>query len=174
MHGAVSSQETQDTDALDEREVIARGDNDDVALALALAQSARTVEHVVDLGVGRYGVAVTYGPGKRIRGIVLRRPTQSGGNASSSIVEAHIVVATAAVSSARTPTTQRSEQRMPTDIAHSASGTQRAPILLQIADDARRTLAATLWQLRPNENWAIDITIDDLRDMDEDPSSGAL
>jgi hypothetical protein len=173
MHGAVSSQAAQDTDALDERDVIARDDNDDVALALALAQAARTVEHVVDLGVGRYGVAVTYGPGKRIRGIVLR-PTQSGGNAAlSSSVEAHIVVATAAVSSARTPAAQRSKQRMPTHTALSALGTQRAPILLQIAEDTRRALAATLWQLRPNEKWAIDITIDDLRDTGEDSSSGA-
>jgi len=46
-----------------------------------------------------------------------------------------------------------------------------APILLRIADDARRVLAATLRRLRPGETWRIDITIDDLRDTDIRDSS---
>jgi len=77
MHGAVSSQEAQGADVTDAPGAVSRDDNNDVALALALAlalaQAARAVEYVVDLGAGRYGASVTYGPGQRITGIVLRR-----------------------------------------------------------------------------------------------------
>ncbi len=101
---AVYSQPAQDADALDapeEPEVVSRDDHDDrddVALALALVRAARTVEQVVDVSAGRYGAAVTYGPGQRVTGIVLRRSTLSPTNdAPSLVVEAHLVVATAAV-----------------------------------------------------------------------------
>jgi hypothetical protein len=47
----------------------------------------------------------------------------------------------------------------------------RAPVLLRIADETRRVLAATLRRLRPNEQWDVDITIDDLRDTDARASS---
>ncbi len=50
-------------------------------------------------------------------------------------------------------------------------GVPRAPVLLRIADEARRVLAATLRRLRPNEQWVINITIDDLRDTDAHDSS---
>ena len=65
-------------------------------------RAARTVEQVVDVSAGRYGTAVTYGPGQRVTGIVLRRSAPSEGSAEGSaalsfVVEAHIVVATAAV-----------------------------------------------------------------------------
>ncbi len=109
---AVSSQPAQDTDALDALDakaldaldaldapgVVSREYHDDVALALALVQAARSVEQVVDVSAGRYGTAVTYGPGQRVSGIVVRRPTPSAGSAAPSlVVEAHLVVATAAV-----------------------------------------------------------------------------
>jgi hypothetical protein len=178
MHGAVSSQRAQDADALDEPGAVSRDDSDDVALAMALAQAALLVEHVVDVSAGRYGTAITYGPGKRITGIVLRRPLPSQTSAPSSfVVEAHIVVATAAVTvfaatPLAAPTTSRDKrQRPPTTIAHSASDTPRAPVLLRIADETRRALTEALEQLRPNEQWIIDVTIDDLRDTDARDSS---
>jgi hypothetical protein len=169
----MSSQQTQGADAPDEPEAVSRDGADDVALALALAQTARTVEHVVDLGAGRYGVAATYGPGQRIRGMVLRRAAQSEGSAAASIVEAYIVVATAAITNAMAPAAQQNKHRPSPDHALGASGTLGAPVLLQIADEARRALAATLRRLRPNEQWDIDIIIDDLRDTDAGASSGA-
>ena len=171
----MSSQQAQDADALEEPGAVSR--DDDVALALALAQTARTVEHVVDLGAGRYGVAATYGPGQRIRGIVLRRAAQSEGSAEGSaaapVVEAYIVVATAAITSATTLAAQQRKQRPSPDHALAASGTPETPVLLRIAGETRRALAATLRRLRPNERWDIDIIIDDLRDTDAGASSGA-
>jgi hypothetical protein len=170
MHGAMSSQPAQDADAPDKPGAVSRDGGDDVALALALAQTARTVEHVVDLGAGRYGVAATYGPGQRITGIVLRRAAQSEGSEGSAavapVVEAHIVVATAAITNAMTPAAQRKKQRLSPDHARDAAGTQGAPVLLRIAGDVRSALATTLRRLRPNEPWDIDIIIDDLRDRD--------
>lgn len=165
------SHETQNADARVESVAASRDQSDDATLALALAQAARTVEHVVDLGVGRYGVAATYGPGQRITGIVLRRSTPSATIAPMSfVVEAHIVVATAVVTSGMTSAAQRSEHneqwRPSIDHALSAPGTPKAPVLLRIADETRRVLAAALRQLRPNEKWDIDITVDDLRDID--------
>jgi hypothetical protein len=138
-----------------------------VALALELATAVRTVEHVVDLGAGRYGVAATYGPGQRIRGIVLRRPASSAGSAAPAfVVEAHIVVALAAVRSAMTPAAQQKKPRLPATRAHKPSEVGRSPVLLRIADETRRTLAATLERMRPHEHWDIDITIEDLRDTE--------
>jgi hypothetical protein len=177
VHGAMSSQQTQDADAPDEPGAVSRDGADDVAFALALAQTARTVEHVVDLGAGRYGVAATYGPGRRIRGIVLRRAAQSEGSAegsvAASVVEAYIVVATAAITSAMAPAARQRKRRPSPDHALAASDMSRAPVLLRIADETRRALAATLRRLRPNEQWDIDIIIDDLRDTDAGASSGA-
>jgi len=178
MQGTVSSQQAQDADVLDANVLDAPGaasreDHDDVALALALAQAARTVEQVVDVSAGRYGTAVTYGPGQRVTGIVLRRPTQSGWDSPLSfVVEAHIVVATAAVTVPIAPhlaapkPSREKRQRQKTSSTREMPGTPRAPILLLIADETRRALAATLRRLRPGETWEIDVTIDDLRDTD--------
>src|SRR5262245_16598016 len=114
MHGAGPSQQAQDAEAPDEPGAIPRDDNADLALALALAAEARTVEYVVDLSAGRYGVAATYGPGQRVKGIVLRRPAPSaGGAAPAFVVEAHIVVATAAITSAMTAAPQQKKPRLP-------------------------------------------------------------
>jgi hypothetical protein len=177
MHGAMSSQQAQDANAPDEPGAVSRDDSDDVTLALALAQAARAVEYVVDLGAGRYGVAATYGPGQRVRGIVLRRAAQSesseGSAAAASVVEAYIVVATAAVTSAMTPAARQRKRRLSPDHALGASNTPGEPVLLRIAAEARRALAATLRRLRPNERWDIDIIIDELRDIDAGVSSGA-
>jgi hypothetical protein len=168
MPGATPSQQAQDADAPAEPGVVSRDDGDDVTLALALAQAARSVEYVVDLGAGRYGVAVTYGPGQRITGIVLRRAAQPVRSAAvASVVEAHLVVATTAITNVMAPAPQRNErQRLSRDQAPNVSTPPRAPILLQIADNARSALGETLRQLRPKEKWDINITIDDLRDVD--------
>jgi len=173
MQGVVSSQQARDANALDEPEVVSREHHDDVALALALSRAARTVEHVVDVSAGRYGVAATYGPGQRVTGIVLRRAVQSGWDSPLSfVVEAHIVVATAAVTMPIAPhlaapkPSREKRQRQKTSSTREMPGAPRAPILLLIADETRRALAATLRRLRPGETWEIDITIDDLRDTD--------
>jgi hypothetical protein len=176
----MSSQQAQDAGAPDEPGAAPRDDNDDVALALALAQAARAVEYVVDLGAGRYGVAATYGPGQRVRGIVLRRAAQSEGSdgsegsaAAAPVVEAHLVVAMAVITRAIVPAARQRKRRPSPDHTLGASGTPETPVLLRIAGEARRALAATLRRLRPNEQWDIDIIIDDLRDTDAVVSSGA-
>jgi hypothetical protein len=156
MHGAVSSQQAQEVGARDEP---ATGSHsNDLALAVALAQAARAVEHIVTLSAGRYGTAVTYGPGTRVEGIVLRRPTpMEGGPLPAYKVEAHIIVTTAVV--AHHATLRVSESAEP-------------PVLLRIASQARHALADTLEQLRPHETWDIDIIIDDLRDADAPAATG--
>jgi hypothetical protein len=171
MQGVVSSQQARDANALDEPEVVSREHHDDVALALALSQAARTVEHVVDVSAGRYGVAATYGPGQRVTGIVLRRAVQSGWDSPLSfVVEAHIVVAAAAVTVPIAPhradpkPSREKRQRQKTSSTREMSSAPRAPVLLRIADETRHTLAAALRRLRPGETWEIDITIDELRD----------
>ena len=170
MHGAMSSQPAQGADAPDKPGAVSRDGGDDVALALALAQTARTVEHVVDLGAGRYGVAATYGPGQRITGIVLRRTAQPEGSAAvARVVEAHIVIATAAIVSGAAPKAQRKSET-PSRGRSSAPG---MPVLLRIAEEARGALARTLLRMRPGEQWDINITIDDLRDTDASAPSGA-
>jgi len=178
MQGVVSSQPAQDANALDEPEVVSREHHDDVALALALVRAARTVEQVVDVSVCRYGVAATYGPGQRVTGIVLRRAVQSGWDSPLSfVVEAHIVVATAAVTAPIAPhlaapkPSRDKRQRPQATSAYNVSDTPRAPVLLRIADDTRRALAAILRRLRPGETWEIDIIIDELRDTDARASS---
>ena len=185
VSSAVSSQPAQDADALDAPEepaVVSRDDRNDVALALALVRAARSVEQVVDVSAGRYGTAVTYGPGQRVTGIVVRRSAPSATSAAPSfVVEAHLVVATAAVTVLTAPPSRLRKRRgisrgrkgsvRRRRAAHSASDAPRAPVLLRIADEARRALAATLRRLRPGETWQIDITIDELRDSDARASS---
>jgi hypothetical protein len=146
---------------------------DDVALALALTQAARTVEHVVDLSAGHHGSAITYGPGQRVIGIVLRRSTPTATSAPSTfVVEAHIVVATAAILDAMSSAKrQHSVSPASRKRSHPTSGTAASPVLLQIADKTRGALFETLRHLRPNEKWNIDIIIEDLRDMDALASS---
>ncbi len=106
-------------------------------------------------------------------GIVVRRSAPSGTSAAPSfVVEAHLVVATAAVtvhaaSPLAAPKTSREKRlRQQTSSTREMPGAPRAPVLLRIADEARRALAATLRRLRPGETWQIDITIDELRDSD--------
>jgi hypothetical protein len=165
MDGAASSQQAQEASALDQPAPEAR---DDLALTIALAQAARRVEHIVTLSAGRYGAVVTYGPGKRVDGIVLRRPTPvEGGPLPSSSVEAHIIIDTAVVVRDATPLSQQEiGQRLPPNRHGHAPESAEAPVLLRIADKTRQALAATLQQWRPHEMWDIDIVIEDLRDAD--------
>jgi hypothetical protein len=68
---------------------------------------------------------------------------------------------------------QKNKRRLSPDHALGASNAPGEPVLLRIAGETRRALAASLRQLRPNEQWDIDIIIDDLRDTDAGASSGA-
>jgi hypothetical protein len=152
------------------------GLSDDVALAVALARTARSVAHVVDVSAGRYGVAATYGPGQRIVGIVVRRVAPTVGNeAPSCVVEAHVVIATAVVAGGlRQDAEQRSAQspRARAQSATGAPGVSGRPILLRIADDIRRALAQELREMRPAEPWTINVSIDDLRDAEATSQPG--
>ena len=166
----MSSQETHDSDALEESGPISR--DDDVALAPALAQAARAVKHVVDLGAGRYGVAATYGPGQRITRDCVAPNCATGGKRGGCAPRrgAYCRCHGGHTAPRRSPL-QRSGNRTRISCARSALGYAGTPVLLRIADETRRALAATLRRLRPNERWDIDIIIDDLRDTDADGSS---
>jgi hypothetical protein len=139
----------------------------DVAVAVALAQAIRSLPYVVDLSAGRFGVAVTYGPGQRIAGIVLRRPipmedTEDDARPAS-VVETHIVLA-AAIARAFP------EQRLSSGQSQRAVARAERPVLLKIADEIRQTLEREIRRLRPTESWVIDIAIDDLREAEQPPT----
>jgi hypothetical protein len=171
MDGSASSQQAQEASALDQPVSDAR---DDLALATVLAEAARTVEQIVDLSVGQYGAAVTYGPGKRVEGIVLRRPPpREGGPLPAYCVEAHIVVDTAVVAQNVSHLSHQDRgQGLPSNRHGHASASADLPILLWIAHQTRQALAATLEQVRPHEQWDIDIFIDDLRDAEAPTVTG--
>ena len=172
-------QPAQDADALDEPEAVSREDRDDVALALALVRAARSVEQVVDVSAGRYGTAITYGPGQRVTGIVLRRSAPSGTRTRRCRSSSRRILWSPQL---RSPSLPLLPSRRPKGrgrkgcvrrrLARAARLARReTPVLLRIADETRRALAATLRRLRPGETWEIDITIDELRDTDARDSS---
>jgi hypothetical protein len=131
---------------------------DDVAVVVSLAQAIRSLPYVADLSAGRYGVAVTYGPGQRISGIVLRRPIPTEDDAHlPSVVETHIVLTAEVVRAFP-------EQRLSSAQSQQAGTTVQRPVLLDLAEEIRQTLEREIRSLRPSESWVIDIALEDLRD----------
>lgn len=134
------------------------GYNDDAAFAVALAHAVRSVQRIVGLSAGRYGVAATYGPGQRIAGIVLRRDAPAEESAAENeathrVIEAHVVAAASLV----TATVALQDKKQ------GPSKTGSRPILLRIAEDVRRALAREALAQRPDEAWIVDVFIEDLR-----------
>lgn len=133
----------------------------DVTVAVSLAQAIRSLPYVTGLSAGRYGAAVTYGPGQRIAGIVLRRPIPTEDETHLPfVVETHIVLAAAVVRAFP-------EQRLSSGQSQGAGSIVQRPVLLDIADEIRQTLEREIRRLRPTESWVIDIALEDLREADQ-------
>jgi len=114
----------------------------DVVIATAIAHAVRGIPGVVDVGQGVFAQAATYGPGKHIAGIVLRRPAP--GELS---VEVHVVVDEAMFFKA---------------LSDGASSENDTPILLRFTDMIRVVVAQTFEHLGLPAPTMIDVTIDDI------------
>jgi len=115
----------------------------DMVIANAIAHAIRGMPGVLDMGQGLFAKAATYGPGRHIAGIILRRPAP--GELS---VEIHVVLDEATFIEALS------------DVSASASDT---PILLRFTGMIRVVVVQTFEHLGLPAPTMVDVTIDDIR-----------
>ena len=120
----------------------------DTFIADAMVHAIRAVPGVLDMGQGLFAKAATFGPGKRVLGIVIHHPT-----ADSLSIEAHVILEEASFTKAY------SEISGPD--ASSRTGT--TPILLRFTDQIRTAVTQTLEHLGLPASTLVDVTIDDIR-----------
>ena len=120
----------------------------DTLIAEAIVHAVRAVPGVLDMGGGLFVQAVTFGPGKRVPGVVISHPTTD-----SLTVEVHVILADAAFSKAYA--------EISTSEAPSSEGS--TPILLRFTDQIRTVVIQTLEQLGFPASTLVDVTIDDIR-----------
>jgi hypothetical protein len=120
----------------------------DTFIADAMVHAIRAVPGVLDMGQGLFAKAATFGPGKRVLGIVIQHPT-----ADSLSIEAHVILEEASF------TKTYSEISGPD--ASSRTGT--TPILLRFTDQIRAAVTQTLEHLGLPVSTVVDVTIDDIR-----------
>ena len=124
---------------------------DDTLIAETIVHAIRTVPGVSDMGKGLFAQATqatTFGPGKRVSGVVIHHPSM---HALS--VEVHVVLDAAAF-------TQAYAERSASD-APSRAGT--TPGLLRFTDQIRTVVVQTLEHLGVPASTRVDVTIDDIR-----------
>lgn len=115
----------------------------DMVIANAIAHAIRGIPGVLEMGQGLFAKAATYGPGKHIAGIVLRRPTPE-----ELSIEVHVVLEEATLLAALSDVSSRSNN---------------TPILLHFADMIRVVISQTFEQLGLPAPIMVDVTIDDIR-----------
>ena len=115
----------------------------DMVIANAIAHAIRGVPGVLDMSQGLFAKAATYGPGKRIAGIVLRH--DAPGELS---VEVHVVL------------DETTFIKALSDLSSSASDT---PILLRFTGMIRVVVVQTFEHLGLPAPTMVDVTIDDIR-----------
>jgi hypothetical protein len=120
----------------------------DTFIAETIVSAIRSVPGVLDIGEGLFAQAVTFGPGKRVSGVVIHHPSM---HALS--VEAHVVLAAAAF-------TQAYAERSASD-APARAGTPTG--LLRFTDQIRTVAVQTLEHLGVPASTRVDVTIDDIR-----------
>lgn len=120
----------------------------DTFIAETIVSAIRSVPGVLEMGEGLFAQAVTFGPGKRVRGVVIQHPTM---HALS--VEAHVVLAAAAFSKAYAESSASD--------APSRAGT--TPGLLRFTDQIRTVVVQTLEHLGLPVSTRVDVTLDDIR-----------
>ena len=122
-----------------------------VAVAEAVAGAVQRVAGVAALSAGRGVEAATYGPGKRVVGVVVERSA-----ATPARLEVHIVVARRHLDPRPTPLrTGGREARQQTD-------PETAPVLPALADQVRRAAAAAA-RAAGLTAATIDVFIDDMQ-----------
>ena len=120
----------------------------DTFIADAIVHAIRAVPGVFDMGPGLFAKAATFGPGKRVPGVVIQHPTSG-----SLSVEVHVILEEA------TFTKAYSEISGPD--ASSRSGTK--PILLRFTEQIRAVVTQTLEHLGLPVSTTVDVTIDGIR-----------
>ena len=120
----------------------------DTLIAETIVHAIRTVPGVSDMGKGLFAQATTFGPGKRVSGVVIHHPSM---HALS--VEAHVVLDAAAF-------TKAYAERSASD-APSRSGA--TPVLLRFTDQIRTVVVQTLEHLGVPVSTLVDVTLDDIR-----------
>jgi hypothetical protein len=120
----------------------------DTLVAETIVHAIRAVPGVLDMGEGLFAKAVTFGPGKRVQGVVIHHPTMN-----SLSVEAHVVLDDAAFTKAYS--------EISASDAPSRSST--TPVLLRFTDQIRTVVAQTLEHLGLPSSTIVDVTIDDIR-----------
>ena len=120
----------------------------DTFVADAMVHAIRDVPGVLDMGQGLFAKAATFGPGKRVLGIVIQHPT-----ADSLSIEAHVILEEASFTKAY------SEISGP----DASSRTGITPILLRFTDQIRTAVTQTLEHLGLPASTLVDVTIDDIR-----------
>ena len=120
----------------------------DTLIAETIVHAIRTVPGVSDMGEGLFAKAATFGPGKRVPGVVIHHPTMN-----SLSVEAHVVLDDAAFTKAYAETSASD--------APSMTGT--TPVLLRFTDQIRTVVVQTLEHLGLPASTIVDVTIDDIQ-----------
>ena len=114
---------------------------DDLSLADSIAQAVLTVPGVCRMSQGRFALAATYGPGRRVPGVVLWREAPG-----KLLIEVHIVIGESLLLAAF-------QQRQKKAAA-------QPPILLQLAEHIRLAVQHVVMGL-PLSPHAIDVVIED-------------
>jgi hypothetical protein len=120
----------------------------DTAIADAIVHAIRAVPGVLDMGQGLFAKAATFGPGKRVHGIVIQHPT-----ADSLSIEAHVILEEASFTKAYSEISGSD--------ASSRAGT--SPVLLRFTDQIRAAVTQALEHLGLPVSTMVDVTIDDIR-----------
>ncbi len=120
----------------------------DTMIAEAIVHATRSVPGVLEIGQGLFAKAATFGPGKRIPGIVIRHPTSD-----SLSIEVHVILEEAALAKAYL------------EISHSETSSKSStmPILLRFTGQIRAAVTQTLERLGLPVSTMVDVIIDDIR-----------
>lgn len=123
----------------------------DLTLASAAAQAVRMVPGVVDLSPGYAAPAATYGPGQRVAGIVVHRPTTE-----EIVLEVHVVISEAHCALASADSSSKLVERDSHDAEESGP-------VSEIASRVRNVVCATVQSMAAQARVQVDVFIDDLR-----------
>jgi hypothetical protein len=120
----------------------------DTFIADAIVHAIRAVPGVLEMGQGLFAKAATFGPGKRVQGIVIQHPASD-----TLTVEVHVILEEAAFTKAYSVISG----------SDASSRTGTTPILLRFTDQIRTAVTQTLEHLGVPVSTMVDVTIDDIR-----------
>lgn len=120
----------------------------DTLIAETMVHAIRLVPSVLEMGEGLFAKVATYGPGKRVPGVVIHHPT-----VDSLSIEVHVVLDDAAFKKAYSEIST----------SETPSMADSTPVLLRFTDQIRTVVVQTLEQLGLPVSTLVDVTIEDIR-----------